>query len=1148
MQPTSTTPSSSGPSKEPGIVQPPYPPQPHNAETAPFSVLACLLENLADEKKHERRRKLINTWFVHWRQEKGDDLYPVLRLLLPQKDRERPVYGLKEKNLAKIFIKLIGLGMRDPDAVRLLNWKEPTEKDKASGDFPQVLYEVVKKRSSITEGTLTIDDVNEVLNDLAKTIRKQDAQFKILHRVYDNCSPEEQRWIIRIILKDMNISVKEATVFSVFHPDAQDLFNICSDLKRVAWELSIPFSRLAEENKAVQLFQAFAPMLCKRPTRKIEDTVKEMGGSEFIIEEKLDGERMQLHKRGNEYFYCSRKGKDYTYLYGKDGENGCLTPFIDAAFDPRITDIILDGEMLVWDPVSQRHLPFGTLKTAARNNSTNENAPRVCFKIFDLLYLNGQSLLNKSLTCRKMNAKHYIKEIPGRFEHVTEYRGKTAKDVRVKMDQVMRARGEGLVIKHPRSKYTLNGRISDWIKVKPEYMVGRAFSSGRWPSVIVSVVSHFNGVQSIRLGGSYGSGKRSGGVSTLICAVMEDRPANDGEPKYRTFARIGTGLSFADFVWVRNKPWKQWSYKKPPKWLLTSKRGLDDKGDLYLEPEDSFMLKVKAAEIVPSTQYHMGFTLRFPRAMAIRDDLSIEDCMTANDVFESMRDEKKRKMEDHYDVESKKQKKKNMISKKPVMLSEYTGPNLSKVPVTGRIFRGITFVVSSDPKSKTGLQDKHDLMKQIHANGGTCRQIPVRKQPHMFVVYGGAITPYDLKLIIDMGVHDVIKPAWITDSLKAGRKMPLEKKYFFHATEFRKLSPVYKGFLDEGELVSMTEDGGRVSEDEDMDVDSVTEDEEEEPQPQATAAPREAVGEPKDAKALADPNSSEDSDSAENDSDDVDVASDFEEEPDFNDWFAKVEHITPTRKIESVNIGDSLADDEDSVTEDEDDELQPSTVPASRGVVSGLKGAKVSTDPIVCSEDEESVTEDEDAEPQPQAPVPKVVSSLIGAISDRNSSAQDNVVEDEDSVTEDEDKDPQPARPVPTPQVAHDQDVKMGETDDAMSYDPDLIFRHLCFYLDSPSNARKHGMSIQTRYAKEMEQSFTKVAKLITRNGGKVVGLCEPKLTHVIIDKRDISRRRELMKLTSKPKRRQLVISDWVHCCVGEEMLLDEDGVYILEP
>lgn len=46
-----------------------------------------------------------------------------------QKDKERAVYGLKEKNLAKTYIKLIPLGMRDPDAIRLLNWKRPTQRD-----------------------------------------------------------------------------------------------------------------------------------------------------------------------------------------------------------------------------------------------------------------------------------------------------------------------------------------------------------------------------------------------------------------------------------------------------------------------------------------------------------------------------------------------------------------------------------------------------------------------------------------------------------------------------------------------------------------------------------------------------------------------------------------------------------------------------------------------------------------------------------------------------------------------------------------------------------------------------------------------------------------------------------------------------------
>jgi len=47
-------------------------------------------------------------------------------------------------------------------------------------------------------------------------------------------------------------------------------------------------------------------MLCKRPTANIEESVKEMEGRTFFLEEKLDGERIQLHKRGNEYFYCSR--------------------------------------------------------------------------------------------------------------------------------------------------------------------------------------------------------------------------------------------------------------------------------------------------------------------------------------------------------------------------------------------------------------------------------------------------------------------------------------------------------------------------------------------------------------------------------------------------------------------------------------------------------------------------------------------------------------------------------------------------------------------------------------------------------------------------------------------------------------------------
>ena len=46
---------------------------------------------------------------------------------------------------------------------------------------------------------------------------------------------------------DLRISVKENSVFGAFHPDAHDLYNACSDLKKVAWTLCDPNKRLNED-------------------------------------------------------------------------------------------------------------------------------------------------------------------------------------------------------------------------------------------------------------------------------------------------------------------------------------------------------------------------------------------------------------------------------------------------------------------------------------------------------------------------------------------------------------------------------------------------------------------------------------------------------------------------------------------------------------------------------------------------------------------------------------------------------------------------------------------------------------------------------------------------------------------------------------
>lgn len=97
--------------------------------------------------------------------------------------------------------------------------------------------------------------------------------------------------------------------------------------------------------------------------------------------------------------------------------------------------------MLVWDPVSETYLPFGHLKTHASDTAPKKRlSPRPCFVVFDLLYLNGKSLIDRSLIERKKNLRSIFKHVPGRLENVNEFPGNSVKDVQDRLRQVVEAR------------------------------------------------------------------------------------------------------------------------------------------------------------------------------------------------------------------------------------------------------------------------------------------------------------------------------------------------------------------------------------------------------------------------------------------------------------------------------------------------------------------------------------------------------------------------------------------------------------------------------------------------------------------------------------------------------------------------------------
>ncbi|KAL1413255.1 DNA ligase (ATP) [Vanrija albida] len=435
-----------------------------------------------------------------------------VQLILRRRDRERPVYNLKEALMARCYIEVLGLDKHSEAAQRLIKWKQPVEgqREGFSGDFARVCYQEIAARSVVEEGTLSVDDVNSILDDLAKGRMKQHEYVPILRRINEQCTAVQQEWIIRIILKDLRISFKEKGVLGAFHPDAMALFNVCSDLKRVCWTLYEPEIRL-EKN--------------------------------FIMEEKLDGERIQLHMRGNgaEWFYCSRKAKDYTYLYGAHVGEGSLTQYISGAFQDGVRNIILDGEMMVWDPILDKYLAFGSLKTAALDNVADQTAPRPCFKVFDILYLNGKCLTGSRLSERKRLLKsgrvfRDLDNFRGRLEFVDERLGQSGKDIRDMLESVLESKGEGIVVKRVDSTYQTNSRGADWVKVKPEY----ADQMGENLDLMV-------------LGGWWGQGGRTGKISSLLCGlrVPQEDDGSGETPAFVTFAKVGSGMSYEDYDWIK---------------------------------------------------------------------------------------------------------------------------------------------------------------------------------------------------------------------------------------------------------------------------------------------------------------------------------------------------------------------------------------------------------------------------------------------------------------------------------------------------------------------------------------------------------------------------------------------------------------------
>ncbi|KAI9836321.1 MAG: DNA ligase (ATP), partial [Sclerophora amabilis] len=747
---------------------------------------------------HEVRRSIIERFISRWRKEVGHDIYPAFRLILPEKDRDRPMYGLKEKAIGKVLVKVLKIDKNSEDGFNLLNWKLPGQNaaSRMAGDFAGRCYEAISKRPMLSNvGDMLIEEVNELLDQLAGA-QKEEGQVVIFEEFYRRMNAEELMWLIRMILRQMKIGATEKTIFEVWNPDAESLFSVSSSLRRVCWDLHDPSIRLEGDDRRISLMQCFQPQLAQFQMHSFQKVVERMRPTEqdsvFWVEEKLDGERMQMHMMdddsvagGKRFGFWSRKAKDYTYLYGQgfQDENAALTRHLKDAFKPEVQNIILDGEMITWDPEQDAMMPFGTLKTAALAESRNPygTGHRPLYRVFDCLYLNGEDITNYTLRDRRRALDASVSSINRRMEIHHYEEASNASEIEPYLRKVVAEASEGLVIKNPRSMYHLNERNDDWMKVKPEYMTEFGES-----------------LDCVVIGGYYGSGNRGGKLSSFLCGLRVDQnqiQQGANPMKCYSFFKVGGGLTAEDYGNIRHHTegkWRDWDPKRPPNDYIELAGGdlQHERPDAWIKPDESVVVSVKGASVTTTDSFRMGLTLRFPRFKKLRLDRDWSSALSIRGFLDLKSTVEKEKNEKEFKVDDAKRKRARVHTKKELVVA---GNEELERPFAGpqtNVFEHLSFYVMTESLSPV-KKSKAELEQLIKANGGKIFQTHTAAPNIICIADRRAVKVASLQ---KAGKENIVHASWLFDCVSQneadqGRPsllLPLEPGHMFYAVETSK--------------------------------------------------------------------------------------------------------------------------------------------------------------------------------------------------------------------------------------------------------------------------------------------------------------------------------------------------------------------------
>lgn len=464
---------------------------------------------------------------------------------------------------------------------------------------------------------LTVSQVYGTLDKIAKTTGPGsiDLKVKLLGGLLQDAAPVEAKYIVRIVEGRLRLGIAEATMMDALavvygkskaaRPIIERAFNLCSDLGYVSKLLA---EKGLESLKAmrVSVGRPIRPMLAERLSSPREILMK--AGGKVLAEYKYDGERAQIHRKGEQIWIFSRRLENITHQYPDVQEYA--RNYIKA------NEVIVEGEIVCIDPDTGELRPFQELMRRRRKHDIHtamKEYPVAVF-LFDALYIDGDDLTQKPILERREKLKGSIEETD-KFRLAEAILTDNPEELEKFMLKAIESGCEGIVAKaiHQNAIYQAGARGWLWIKYKRDYK-----------SEMIDTVDL------VAVGAFYGRGRRAGTYGALLMAAYD--PDTD---TFKTVCKVGSGFTDEDLAKLP-ETFKQYiiDHKHP---RVDSKM----EPDVWFVPQ--VVMEVIGAEITLSPIHTCcwnivkpgaGLAIRFPRFIRWRPDKGPEDATTVKEILE----------------------------------------------------------------------------------------------------------------------------------------------------------------------------------------------------------------------------------------------------------------------------------------------------------------------------------------------------------------------------------------------------------------------------------------------------------------------------------------------------------------------------------